>query len=346
MTNLTQASHELFCRPADERFETLAALATHCRGQKDRSSRLKEPSATFCPEVYDGRVALRIDGHPPCSLNDWSFSQLCGIAGASKDTVNRLLPETAAQVLTETLQERSQDDMDLQALVYNDTLVRAVNGDRYRRLWNIELVQTLQEFAVDFAPPQKGYNGATGLYAGEQDMFCFLIDPAGWTDIGGESFAPGFFVWNSEVGRRTVGISTFWFQAVCANHIVWDATEVTEITRRHTGRVRDTLAIIRQAIEQLAAKRDQRKDRFAKVVAKAMETAYGDDPQEAQQLLAGATFTRSLATRAVEIARTSGRLTVWTMVNALTQLARESKFAGNRAEIDQKASSLLDLATV
>jgi hypothetical protein len=34
------------------------------------------------------------------------------------------------------------------------------------------------------------------------------------------------------------------------------------------------------------------------------------------------------------------------MVNALTQLARESKYAGSRAEIDQRASSLLDLVTV
>ena len=54
-------------------------------------------------------------------------------------------------------------------------------------------------------------------------MFCFLIDPAGWTEIGGQAFAPGFFVWNSEVGSRSVGIETFWFQAVCQNHIVWDA---------------------------------------------------------------------------------------------------------------------------
>jgi hypothetical protein len=346
MTNLTQASHELFSRPADERFETLADLATHCRSLKDRSHRLKEPSTVFCPEVHDGRMALRIDGHSPCTLNDWSFSQLCGIAGVAKETVNRLLPETATRVLTETLRQRSRDDIDLQSLVYDNTLIRAVNGDRYRRLWNIELVETLQEFAVDFVPPQKGYNGATGLYAGEQDMFCFLIDPAGWTEIGDESFAPGFFVWNSEVGKRTVGISTFWYQGICANHVVWDAVEVTEITRRHTGRVRDTLAQIRQAIEQLAAKRDQRKDRFAKVIAKAMETTYGEDSQETQQLLTDAKFTRTFATRAIEIARTSGRLTIWAMVNALTQLARESKYAGSRAEIDQRASSLLNLVTV
>ena len=49
MTNLTQASHELFSRPADERFETLAELATHCRNLKDRSRRLKEPSSYVLP---------------------------------------------------------------------------------------------------------------------------------------------------------------------------------------------------------------------------------------------------------------------------------------------------------
>ena len=42
----------------------------------------------------------------------------------------------------------------------------------------------------------------------------------------GETFAPGFFIWNSEVGRRSLGIQTFWFEALCANHVVWDAVEV------------------------------------------------------------------------------------------------------------------------
>ncbi len=343
MTNLTQASHELFFRPADERFETLAELAIYCHNQREHSRRLKEPSAVFSPEVQNGRLTLRINGYQPLSLNQWSFSQLCSIAGVAKDTVNRLRPQTAAQVLTETLRERSEDDLDFQALAFDDSLLRSVNSERYRRLWNIDLVQTLQEFAVDFVPPQKGFNGATGLYAGQQDMFCFLIDPNGWTDIGGELFAPGFFVWNSEVGRRTVGISTFWYQSICGNHIVWDAVEVTEITRRHIGRVRDTLAQIRQAIEQLAKKRDERKDRFAKVVAKAMQTAYGQDREQTQRLLSQAKFTRPLAQKAIGIAAESGGFSIWSMVNALTQLSRQTRFAGSRAELDQKASALLNL---
>ena len=72
-------------------------------------------------------------------------------------------------------------------------------------------------------------------------MFCFLIDPTGWAEIEGEAFAPGFFLWNSEVGKRSLGIKTFWFQAVCQNHIVWDATEVVDFSRKHTEEALDVL---------------------------------------------------------------------------------------------------------
>ena len=166
-----------------------------------------------------------------------------------------------------------------------------------------DLTAMLMEFATDFTPPQKGVSGATGLYAGDQDMFCFMIDPTGWTEIGGEAFAPGFFVWNSEVGRRTVGVSTFWFQAVCQNHIVWDAIDVVEFTRKHTGRVRNSLNEIRAAIETLVLNRDDRKDGFARVIAKAMEITYGNDAEEVQKLLAKAGFARQAAKQACELAR-------------------------------------------
>ncbi len=49
-------------------------------------------------------------------------------------------------------------------------------------------------------------------------------------------------MWNSEVGKRSVGIQSCWFQAVCANHIVWDAVEVVDFIRKHTASVGDDLA--------------------------------------------------------------------------------------------------------
>jgi L-amino acid N-acyltransferase YncA len=185
---------------------------------------------------------------------------------------------------------------------------------------------------------------ATGLYCGEQDMFCFLIDPTGWAEINGEAFAPGFFLWNSEVGRRSVGVQTFWFQAVCANHIVWDAVEVVEFSRKHTANVHESLNEIRSAILNLVDKRDQRRDGFVTVIKKAMESTLGEDSDEVLKTLKGHGVTQALAKRAIESARQRGRFTIFAVVDALTRLSGEMKYAGDRAEVDAKAGQLLALA--
>jgi len=153
-------------------------------------------------------------------LNSWSFGQLCSLTNVSRDTVNRLSPGTAAKVFVETLPAGGKPMQ-----VYADgDLIRSIHGASYTRLHDVELLTMLREFASDFVPPQEsgapGTQGGTGLYCGEQDMFYLLIDPTGWTEINGKAFARGFFVWISDVGKRSVGIQTFWFQADCRNHIV------------------------------------------------------------------------------------------------------------------------------
>jgi hypothetical protein len=175
-------------------------------------------------------------------------------------------------------------------------------------------------------------------------MFCFLIDPAGWTEIEGEAFAPGFFLWNSEVGRRSLGIQSFLFQAVCQNHIVWDAVEVAEFTRKHTANVHESLGEIRRIIEALVAKRDERRDGFTKVIAKAMTEKLGNDADEALKVLLKNGISRGTAKQALEIAERHGRFTIFSLVDALTRIAGEITLAGDRTEADAKASSLLALA--
>lgn len=338
MTNLTKANDELFRRSEDERYESLASLAQYCRIQKSHSLDTWHHPGSL---VVDGSKGLTIQhGNDGGSLmNNWSFSQLCRMAGVAKDTVNKVSALTAAQIFKETLPIGQKPIQ----LLTDEKNIRSIHGTQYTRLWNSDLVSVLQEFAVDFQPPQKGMNGATGLYAGEEDMFAFLIDPLGWTEIDGEAFAPGFFVWNSEVGRRTLGISTFWFQAVCQNHIVWDATEVVDWTRKHTAKVGDGLSEIRKIIAGLVEKRDQRKDGFYKVIRKAMETKLGSDAEEAFKELTKKGFNRSVAKKAAEIAEQEGRFTIFSLVDALTRISQENNYAGDRNEFDQKASSLLEL---
>ena len=217
MSNLTRAHSELFRRGPDECFSSLRELGEHCRIQKEKSfDRWHLPQAIRPKALAFDRLLLEAGADGAFTMNAWSFGQFCQLAKVSKDTVNRLSADTAARVLEETLPGGKRP---LQLLTEGESL-RSIHGTAYTRLHNAELLAILHEFATDFGPPQKAMNGATGLYCGEEDMFCFLIDPLGWVEINGEAFAPGFFVWNSEVGKRSLGIETFWFQAVCQNHIV------------------------------------------------------------------------------------------------------------------------------
>jgi len=341
MPNLTHAHRELFRRSADERFASVADLAEHCRCQKAASVDSWHPPQELRLKPIEDSLHLTAGTDGAFALNDWGFTQLCGLARVSKETVNRLLPETASRVFADTLVPYGNKP--LQLLTSGERL-RSIHGVAYTRLWNLDLINVVREFAVDFQPPQQAATGGTGLYAGEQDMFCFLIDPAGWTEIESQAFAPGFFVWNSEVGKRSLGFSSFWFQAVCQNHIVWDAVEVVEFSRKHTANVHDALADVRRGIDALVAKRDERKDGFVRVIRKAMQESLGTDDEAVEKLLAKEGITRSLAKQALEIARQQGRFTIFSVVDALTRIAQQEGNAGDRLNADQQAAKLLALA--
>ena len=338
MTILTRACCELFMRSPDERFASLADLIQHCKEEKEKSVDLWKPPSEIGVQVSGDTIELSLDDgtYRP---NNWSFSQLCGLAGVSTSTVNKVSAGTAVKVFEDTLPRNSKP---LQVHTMNDRL-RSIHGTGYTRLYNSEMLALVQECAGDFQPPQEGLDGATGLYCGEQDCFAFLIDPMGWTEINNEAFAPGFFIWNSEVGRRTVGVQTFWFQAICQNHIVWDAVEVVEYTRKHTANVHDSLDPIREIIQNLVSKRDARRDGFMKVVQKAMGEALGKDVEEVLKMLQKHGIPKSAAKEATEMAQKQGAFTIFSLVHALTQMAGRISNAGDRTHADEQASRLLSL---
>jgi len=340
MANLTRAHQELYERSPDERFSSLQDLSGHCQQEKQFSNDCWHLPLSLQPRAAEGSVTVSLGDDGAFLLNDWSFTQLCHCSGISKKTVNRLSPETASRALQETLPHAEKP---IQMLTTAQS-VRSLHGVSYTRLWNADLLSVVSEFATDFQPPPAGGGGATGLYCGEQDMFVFLIDPTGWAEINGEAFAPGFFLWNSEVGRRSLGIQSFWFEAVCQNHIVWDAVDVVEFTRKHTANVHDGLGEIRRIIETLVAKRDARRDGFIRVLTKAMQQSLGSDAESVAKELARNGIPRNLARDAIEIARQQGAFTIFALVDALTRLTQKVKYAGDRVEADAKVASLLSLA--
>ncbi len=339
MATLTKAHQELFNRMPDECYDSFDTLYAHCNAQRENSTDMWEPPENVLL-THDMTLCTNGEGDE-LKLNDWSFSQLCGMAGVQKGTVNRLTPKTASKVLEETL-PRSGKPLQLLA---TDDIIRSVHGVAYTRLWNAELLDLVKEFASDFTPPQKAAGDVhTGLYCGEQDLFAFLIDPSGWTEINGEAFAPGFFVWNSEVGRRSLGCQTFWFQKVCANHLVWDATEVTEFSRKHTAGVREGLDEIRAMIETLVRYRDDRRDGFVRIMQHAMRERLGHDAEEVTKVLSSHKIPQHLIKDALEIARRQGGFTIFAVVDALTQLTQKVTFAGDRTELDARIGKLMNLA--
>ena len=341
MTHLLRASHELFRRTPDETFPSLDVLSKHFQWQREQSREIWQPPRTLRARSVDGqRLLLDAGDDGAYELNDWSFGQLCRLSGVAKETVNRLTPDTAGRVFAETL---PQGPKPLQLFTLGGRL-RSLHAASYTRLHNADLLDVVRDVAPDFQPPPKGFNGATGLYGGEQDAFLFLIDPAGWTEIDGEPFAPGFFLWNSEVGCRSVGIETFWYQSICANHIVWDAVEIVEFSRKHTANVHEALCEIRLAIQSLVRRRDERRDGFAAAIKTAMQTKLGDDADEVHQILGQIGIARTLAKEAVTIAQQQGRFTIFALVDALTRIAGRMVNAGERTGLDQKAAQLLSMA--
>lgn len=348
MQNLTCAHDQLYRRSPDERFASVSELWQHCYNMKQWSTEQWVTPAELAIKPTDSEIQATFQDKN-FSFTDWSFGHICSLAKVSKDTINKLTHDTASRALTETLPRTGKP---LQFFTMGNH-VRSIHPASYTRLHDVDLLHVIREFAVDFRPAQNAKtvddpdvepSPATGLYCGEEDMFCFLIDPTGWIDIEGEAFAPGFFVWNSEVGRRTVGIKTFWFQKVCQNHIVWDAMEVTDFQRKHTANVGDALSNVRRLIEQLVNRRDERRDAFAATIANAMKTKLGEDADEVLKVLQKHGITKTLGNEALKIAEEQGQFTIFSVVDALTRLAGRCENAGERTKLDVKGSSLLALA--
>lgn len=339
MANLMRANRELFSREPDECFESLSDLREHCFLQQEHSGEHWCKPQTVIPIAKEKSVSVQLEIGEEFALNDWSFKQLSRLCGVSADTLNRLTPQTAAKAIAETLPE---SDRPIQFLSGAHAM-RSVHGISYTRLWNTELLDVVAEFETEFRPPKKAFNGhGTGLYSGDRDMFAFLIDDKAWVEIDGDKFAPGLFIWNSETGSRALGCSTFWYQHICSNHIVWGCAEVNEFTRKHTASVRDGLGDVKRMIESLVELKTRRQDRFVDMMTKANSKVLGTDLDEVATLLRKQGIPMKMIKDAANVIAKDHTAFAW--VDALTRASGRIQFAGNRASLDQKIGRILSLA--
>ena len=364
---LFKANKQWSTRPADETFESIGALWAATRAYRGSAVEAKEvPVSTLRVEATDGELVLLGKAERPATLTNWAFGQLAGRIGAPASYLRDLPATLAAQNVNHGLKRLADGDAGTTNLLLHKNgsyVVRALTSDKYRRIWNSDVAERLEQLVEDqpyWKLPQ-GYNrfqsetdtrtmAPRGCYASDHDMFVFLIDEDHPVEVRGQTqpLKRGFFVWNSEVGAASFGIMTFLYDAVCGNNIVWGAQNVIETRIRHVGNNVNARAFGQLAVEVRKYAESSVSDLEAQIET-AQTRVIGAKRADVMDAIFGKRvpgLTRALVGDAYDRAEKVGRYgapnTVWALVNGITELSQETTSgADERAELDRAAGKLM-----
>ncbi len=367
-TTLTQASQQWMSRPADERFVSLLDMQAMKHSLRDRSTATVTSSRQL--EVYPAESdprALLVQG-PDRALSaptHWSFGQLCSLASPGNSPASYFRDaQMPAPMIADCLNynprfTRGVEDISV-LLTRGDEFIelRSVNGSNYGRVYDADVVDSLVHRFGDGVtgqwrvPGEFGHKvtvdkGNTTLFASDRDLFVFLADEENRIEIPNHragkfgSFARGFFVWNSEVGKTTLGAGFFLFDYVCCNRIVWGADQYTEVRIRHTKGAPD------RWLEEVTPVLDEYSQASAKPVVEAIEHAREKRLGDELDVFLANRFGKSMVPALKAIHETEeGRPieTLWDVTTAATAHARHLSNNDKRIEIERAAGDLLKLA--
>ena len=366
-SHLTACSTEWASRPADERFTSLPALHDAMQASRDRAkaTAVSSRGLIFEPHPENPRSGLQIvskrDAFAPSVATNWSFNQMSRLAGAPASYLNKLPAPIAADCLNYGLRfDRDIEDVGVLVSADDDSSrLRAATGPNYGRVWNSDITGALMDRFGDGRtgdwriPGEFGKDVVIGkhnttLYGSDRDMFVFLADEKNRVQVANRrngqpgDMARGFFVWNSEVGAKSLGVAFFLFDFVCMNRIVWGVKEYTEKRLRHTvgapDRWLDEVAPIMleysmssaMPVEQtIKAAQERKLDDVDDFLAKRFSPRQATQFQSVHEMEEG---------RPIE--------TIWDAVAAITATAREMPNNDTRVELEKQGGALLDLVAV
>lgn len=356
---LTQASAQWMRRPDDERFLSLHEMGAmmHDLRERSRSDIVSPRRIEVTPVEGSNHRGLLVNDTAP---THFSFGQLCSLAsrGASPAGYFRdsgLPAELIADDLNYTL-KFSRFEQDIGLLSTPDEL-RAATGPGYGRVWNADIIDMLTErfgdgVSGDWRVPGEFGNRVdvtrenTTLYASDRDMFVFLADEERRIEVpdrrDGQSgaLARGFFVWNSEVGDKTLGAAFFLFDYVCKNRMVWGADQYNEVRIRHTRGAPD------RWLEETVPVLEEFSKASAKPILQAIEHAREKALEDkVDDFLAGRFGRRTVdLVKAAHLAEEGRPIeTVWDVTVAASAYARSIPHTDKRLEIERAAGELLTL---
>ncbi len=367
MTTLMQASQQWASRPDDQRFTSLDELLAFTKHQRSisRGTSLPSRAISAAPIEDDPQrralVVIGPDGAPTAPTN-WSFGQLASRVGAPAGYLRTLPSDLVADALNYGLFKRPVEDMGVLLRANGGPAeLAAVTGPNYGRVWNSDVVQALRDrfgdgVTGDFTVPgefgkslDQVTKANTTLYASDRDMFVFLADEQHRIEVPNRrngqpgSLARGFFVWNSEVGSKTLGIGTFLFDFVCMNRIVWGAEGYEEVTIRHTVSAPDRF------VEEVAPAIEAYAHKSTASITMAIENARAArlDPDKVDEFLRKR-FTRGQAVgiKAAHLADEDRPIeSLWDVTVGATAYARGIKHQDDRVDIERIAGKVMASAS-
>lgn len=360
--NLYEANKQWSTRPADERFTDLATLeeAVRKRQVQSREAVVNMRDLTFLNE--DGELKLSVAGQVMTPSN-WAFGQLASRVAAPAAFIRQLKVETAVAVMNERVAAADPAE-ELKAMWRNQDegkTLQAVTGPNYGRIWDAEVVAMTRDVIAKTEgrftnPPAYGPNGEavpSGLYASDRDVFIFMVDGGSLLDLGPRAqLNRGFFLWNSEVGATTYGLTTFAFNVVCGNHIVFGAENVEQLRIIHTAGGPSRFLEDARPLLMKATTAEPDMGAILKAQTLLLEdlrymgslSLRSDRKTWIQAFAAKGKFTVSEVKEAMEYAeREEGRCeTLWDLVMGFTACARDIPHANTRVDLEKRAGKLLE----
>lgn len=352
MTTLYDAHRQWAVRPPDERFDSLKSLLDKVSSRQVASrEEVRSLKELDIQSLGHGGLAIT-GGSPVAELTNWSFGQLCSIAGAPARYLRTLPPELVTLCVRHSLGKVESECRLLLRQPENgngsDHLVcAALTGQGYGRIWDASVIECLMEAIRGTpwrVPPARAASDSqnAGLYASDRDMFVFMVNSEDTVEVGNATLGRGFFLWNSEAGAATFGITTFLYNYVCGNHLVFGAEDITELRIVHRNHAPERL--IREAIPALNRFVDSglAVNRIKDTVSRAMETRVGDTLEEVLTRFQAEPFTKKEIAGAWEagIIDHENVTTLWGMIQGLTSRARSVQYANERVDLEKRAGAL------
>jgi len=352
--NLNQAYRQWLKRQPDERFSSLDDIYSFTRSRKENSIERITNLAGLSIED-NGSGGLYLNGNSnPAYISHWAFGQLCNNLGAPakylRSLPTSLVKNCLQHGLTKSKQRRNILTRNYDGNTESDEppIISAFTGETYGRIWDYKIIDKIQQATVNspWHPPISDRKGRrpTGLYASDHDMFIFLINDENPIKVNGTRLGRGFFCWNSETGSATFGLTTFLYNYMCDNHIVYGADQIRELKIIHRNK-----AVERFREEALPALYNFVSNRefgqtARSAIEKSMNTRIGKDLEETLKWFKDKSFTNSEIRSAWKRGEEEGEdvSTAWGIIQGLTYHARDMKYTDQRVSLERRAGRLLN----